>query len=390
MNKKHRFLYSLLYPLVVLFLKIRFGYKFKRANHLPENYIVLSNHATDYDPLFVGVSFPRQMYFVASEHITRWKVAYPLIRFLLAPIIRYKGSVAASTAMDVMRKTKKGMSVCMFAEGVRTWDGVTCPLHPSTVKLIKAARCGLVTYRLTGGYLLSPMWSSGKGMRRGPISGAPVTVYTKEQVAAMSEEELAAAIDRDLYENAYETQAKAPKKYKGRALAEGLERFVYLCPSCRAHNSLQTKKHQARCAVCGLTFSVNVYGLLENAPFQTVRDLALWQRQGTLEDARGGAIYRGSATVAKIEKHVAIPLTEGALSLSADELRCGELAIPTTSITQMAMHGTQALVFSADGVYYELLPKQPDNMIRFLWLYEAFGSLRQEDASSVERPVVSQ
>lgn len=390
MNKKHRFFYSLLRPLAIVFLKLRFGYKFKKAKSLPDHYIVLSNHATDYDPLFVGVSFPRQMYFVSSEHITRWRVAYPLLKYIFAPIIRYKGSVAASTAMDVLRKTKRGMNVCMFAEGVRTWDGVTCPIHPSTVKLIKASKCGLVTYRLSGGYFVSPMWSSGKGMRRGPISGAPVMVYTKEQVARMSEEELAAAIDRDLYENAYETQKASPKKYKGRRLAEGLERFLYLCPSCRAHNAFQTSKHEARCAECGLTFSVNVYGLLENAPFQTVRNFALWQRQKTMEDARSGAVYRGSASLAKIEKHVSIPLSEGELSLSARELRCGELVIPTASITQMAMHGTQALVFSADGVYYELLPKSPDNIIRFLWLYEAFQTLPREEQASMEQSLSSQ
>lgn len=47
----------------------------ENAEGLPENYIVLSNHVTDYDPLLVGVSFPGQMYFVASEHITRWDIA---------------------------------------------------------------------------------------------------------------------------------------------------------------------------------------------------------------------------------------------------------------------------------------------------------------------------
>jgi hypothetical protein len=34
----------------------------------------------------------------------------------------------------------------------------------------------------------------------------------------------------------------------------------------------------------------------------------------------------------------------------------------------MAMHGKKALVFTADKVYYELLP-QNTNVIRFLWYY---------------------
>jgi hypothetical protein len=79
--------------------------------------------------------------------------------------------------MEIMRATKKGKSVCIFAEGVRTWDGVTNPILPSTASLIKAAKCGLVTYRVTGGYFVSPNWSEG-GTRRGPISGAPILLIS--------------------------------------------------------------------------------------------------------------------------------------------------------------------------------------------------------------------
>ncbi|MBE6700135.1 MAG: hypothetical protein E7584_07870 [Ruminococcaceae bacterium] len=59
-------------PIGFLFAKLKFNFKFKKPKkeELPENYIVLSNHVTDYDPILVGLSFPHQMYFVASEHIT--------------------------------------------------------------------------------------------------------------------------------------------------------------------------------------------------------------------------------------------------------------------------------------------------------------------------------
>ena len=67
MNKKHVFFYKLVRPIIVVFLWLKFGYTFTVARNLPENYIVLSNHTTDYDPLFLGASFPRQMYFVGSE-----------------------------------------------------------------------------------------------------------------------------------------------------------------------------------------------------------------------------------------------------------------------------------------------------------------------------------
>jgi hypothetical protein len=120
-NLKYPFFYRLLRPLVIVFLWLKFGYRFKVAKNLPENYIVLSNHVTDFDPLFVGASFPRQMFFVASEHIARWPNAYKFLKFAFAPIMRYKGTVAAATVMDILRKTRDGQNVCL-AIALKTKD----------------------------------------------------------------------------------------------------------------------------------------------------------------------------------------------------------------------------------------------------------------------------
>ena len=43
--------------MVILFLKLRFRFRYEKAKELPEKYIVLSNHATDYDMLLVAASF---------------------------------------------------------------------------------------------------------------------------------------------------------------------------------------------------------------------------------------------------------------------------------------------------------------------------------------------
>jgi len=61
MNRKHKFFYRLIRPLAALFIRVKFGFKYEKAKNLPDNYIVLSNHVTDYDPILVACSFPRQM-----------------------------------------------------------------------------------------------------------------------------------------------------------------------------------------------------------------------------------------------------------------------------------------------------------------------------------------
>ncbi len=370
MAKKHNFFFKLLKYPVILFLKIKFNYKYETVKELPENYIVLSNHATDYDPLLVASTFKKQMYFVASEHITRWGFAYKLLKLAFEPIIRYKGTVAASTAMAVMRKTKKGENVCIFAEGVRTWDGVTCPIHPSTAKMIKAARCGLVTFKLTGGYFSSPMWSNSSNTRRGRLHGAPINVYTKEQIAEMSDEALLEVIEKDLHEDAYETQRILQQRYKGKRLAEGLERFLFVCPKCNAHNSFESKNDTVKCRECGFSFTYNDYGMLEGAPFDSVRDFADWQKEVVANDVESREIYsEESVTLSTVVNHNPTVVAEGRLTISADELRCNDVVIPLSSISEMAMHGKHALVFSNKDGYYEILPKNDTNMIRFYWYF---------------------
>jgi len=230
-RQRHIFFYKLVRPFVIAFLWLKFGYRFQTARHLPGTYIVLANHTTDYDPVFVAASFPEQMYFVGSEHIARWKRFYKTLNYVFAPIMRPKGSLAGSTVMDILRKVRSGANVCVFAEGVRSWDGVSSPIMPSTGSLIKSAKCGLVTYKIVGGYFTSPMWS-GSNTRRGYTYGAPVRVYEKEELAKMTVDEINQLIVTDLYEDAYARQLEQPRRYKGKGLAERMENLVFICPAC--------------------------------------------------------------------------------------------------------------------------------------------------------------
>lgn len=370
MNKKHIFFYSLLRPLVILFLKIRFDFRYKKAKNLPKTYIVLSNHATDYDMLLVASSFPKQMYFVGSEHIARWKI-FPLIDYLFAPIIRYKGAPATAAIMDMLRKARQGSNVCMFAEGVRTWDGVTCPIQPATAKLIKTSGCGLVTYRLTGGYFASPMWS-GAGVRRGPVRGAPVRVFTPEQLKTMTVEEIYTAITTDLYEDAYARQLADPKPYRGKELAKGLEHLFFRCPNCDATDSFHTEGNDLICTSCGMTVTYDAYGKLSGTAYETVKELSDWQRERVLRDLNMDKVYKAeNVTLTQVEKHLETPLTRGNVEMSAEVLRCGDFAYPVEEIADLAMHGQRSIVFTHKGKYYELKAERGTNMLKFLLLFNS-------------------
>lgn len=369
---RHQMIWSMLRPPVSLFLKFKFGYTYEVAKKLPDTYIVLSNHTTDYDPLFVALSFPKFMHFVASEHVARWRFLSKLINFAFAPIWRYKGSVAASTVIEVFRKIKAKSSVAVFAEGARCWDGVTGPILPSTGKMVKSARCGLVTYKITGGYFASPRWSQ-SNTRKGFVHGAPVNIYTKEQLAAMTVDEVNEVICRDLYEDAYEKQLQEPKEYKGKDLAKYMENLLFTCPKCGKIDTIQSDKNVVTCSACDMQFKYNKYGMLEDIEFKTVRELAAWQKAKVEKAAMADAVYTSlGGRLVTVENHQETLISEGAISLSSKGLMCGNKEIALEDISDMSIHGRRGLVFTAQKNYYELIPSAEANALKFLMLYEGF------------------
>jgi len=374
---RHKVLWAVVRPLAAAFVFLKFGYRYKVAKNLPDHYIVLSNHTTDFDPIFVATSFPKQMYFVGSEHISRWKLAYPLLKWGFQPILRYKGTSAASTVMEMLRALRKGANVCMFPEGARSWNGVTAPILPSTGKVVKSAKCGLVTYKIEGGYFASPNWSE-KGTRRGRVRGSVVNIYSSEQLAGMSVNEINTIINRDLYEDAYKRQLESPAVYRGRQIAYRMENMLSHCPNCHIMDMLFSEKDTISCKACGHSFQYTEQGMLIGTEQQTLRELFEWQKEQTLLDAANNIHYQASSAVLHtVSDHVQTTLTQGKVIMNNEALTCGDISIRLSDMTDMAMHGRHALVFSVGDAYYELLLNNYDNALKFHLLYQAhmFGSI---------------
>ena len=376
--KKHAFFYRLLRPLVILFAKIRFGYRYEKARDLPENYIVLSNHTTDYDLLFVAASFPRMMYFVGSEHISRWGILYKFLKFCFNPIMRPKGASAASTVKEMMRRAKSGANLCLFAEGVRSWDGTPSPIAPSTAKMVQRMDCGLVTYRITGGYFASPMWS-GSGVRRGKVHAAPMHVFTAEELQAMTADKLYKIIVADLGEDAYERQLAAPEKYPCKEPAKGLENLLFICPECGGVDTFSSAGSTVTCKSCEHTFTLDEYGMIHGGKFTTVKDLALWQKEQVSHHAEQDAVYTApSGILSTVRNHVESVVTEGPVTLDKTALCCGELEFSLDSMSDLAMHGQHHLVFTAGKDYFELAIPAGTNALKFMLLYKSLKTVKQK------------
>jgi 1-acyl-sn-glycerol-3-phosphate acyltransferase len=351
--------------------------------------MVISNHTTDLDPLFVGCSFPGQLYFVASSHVFRMGFASRLIRFFFALIVKVKGKSDINAVRDILSSLRRGNSVCLFAEGNRSFSGVTQPVKDSAGKLVKLSGAALITYRLRGGYFAAPRWS--RKMRNGPIWGEPVGYYPAEDIKAMKAGEVSAIIRRDIYEDAYETMKNDPHPYRCKGLAEDLETALYLCPACGQIGKLSSggEEGDVISCECGLASRYDEYGTLHciNSggveSFTTVRDWWHWQEAAMegLVAAAGDGIVCSDEDQLLYEigpGSIACLAERGRLSLGKQGLCCGSRCFPLPDIAEIAITGQRTLTFSAGKKQYELQSETPRSAAKYQRIFEILTHNTQE------------
>ena len=354
--QRQRRTYRTLYKPAKLLMEGLLNYSYTLGPKIEGPCLILSNHVTDFDPILVGLSFPEHMYYVAGENVMRMGFLSKLVTRYASVIQRVKGTTDAEAALQILRTLRKGRNVCMFAEGNRTFTGETLPIAPATAKLVKMARSTLITYRLTGGYLSTPRWSTHR--RKGRMSGAPVGVYPPEELKKMSEAEIADLLARDLYENAYETQAKGPVAFKGKALAETLETALYLCPKCHRIDTLHSEGDRFYCD-CGLSMTIDEFGFFQgdDLPFRTPLDWDKWQEaemEKLAETLGEEAAFsdEGQTLNRREDDHSLTPLTTGTMALYRDRLTLGKYTFPLHDLRGIGLIQRQGMVFStADADY---------------------------------------
>ena len=371
-------------------LRSIYGFHPEKANIGKGPFLITANHNGELDPALLALSFSEHMYFVSSEHVFRKGFLSWLLVYLFAPIARVKGMTDATAALNIIRAIKRNTNVCLFAEGNRSYNGVTGPIFPATGKLAKATGASLVTYRFEGGYLTTPRWS--RTTRKGYMRGYVVNVYSPEQLKAMSPEEVNERIREDIMEDAFDRQLTKPYRYKGKDLAKGLENALYFCPQCGKTGTLRSHGDVFSCA-CGLRVRFTETGFFEKVepsdpepPFTTIRDWDYWQDQRIVEYAAGlkddeiAYSDEGVNLIAVGARHKDSVLETARLSLSKRALTVGDHSFPISSIHSLAMIGVYKIVFSVEGASYELRAAKKPYCGR---KYFAFFELIKNHGSSI-------
>ena len=263
-------------------IRLRYNFTYESLRDIEPPFLLLANHVTNPDPVFVGIALGHQGYYVATENLLHKGFITRLLMRYFCPIIHQKGKLGLRSAKEIQQALKEGAVVILFPEGSRTFNGLSLPIPPVTAKMARKAG-KVVCVRFQGGYLTQPRWST--TVRKGRLHLAKTLVLDAEQMKPMSDAELQEAIVAALSEDAYARQEEiaaaegAPVAFRGPHLALGMESTFFMCPDCGRIGTLVSDDAGVHCTAeaCGFAATYLPTGYLEGGRFATMTEWDLWQ-----------------------------------------------------------------------------------------------------------------
>lgn len=272
---RHKVVTALLrYPLS-LYCRWKYGItmeKFKEQGDRP--YLIIMNHQTAFDQFFVGATFNRPVYYIASEDLFSMGWVSDLIRYLVEPIPIKKQTLDIKAVKDCIKVVREGGTICLAPEGNRTFHGKTVYMKPGIASLVKKLGLPLAIFRIEGGYGVHPRWSD--VVRKGKMRSLVSRVVEPEEYAAMTGEELFQLIKQELSVD----EGRVTGSFRHKKNAEFLERAIYVCPWC-GFAPFESSGDVIRCLECGRRVrhlpTKELEGIDEWFPHRFVADWYEWQ-----------------------------------------------------------------------------------------------------------------
>jgi 1-acyl-sn-glycerol-3-phosphate acyltransferase len=185
----HRLGYAAARLTCKIFIKILFRYEVRGAEKIPEKgpCILVANHASFLDPLFLGCTTTRIVQYTMYSSYYR-SFAHPLFRFLRCIAVDEHSTLSALKAN--LRSLEQGACIGMFPEGRVSEDGRLQPPQLGAFFLAQRSGVPIIPVALNGNYRAFPRQA--KIPRLSKVQAVvlePFTVgakLTKEEVGALA------------------------------------------------------------------------------------------------------------------------------------------------------------------------------------------------------------
>ena len=242
-------------------------------------YILLSNHMyfIDFKLAAMGTWPHRVNNVVNIDGYYR----RPWLMELIGSIGTRKFTTDLHMVKSIRHVLKRGDIMSMYPEARYSPCGTLSYLPESLGKLVKMNKVPVVAVVHHGNHLHSPFWNFRK-KRKVPLYTTLTQVLTAEQVAAMSVDEINAALKEALWYDEYQYQKDNGIRITEPFRAEGLHKVLYQCPACGKEHEMGSEGAEIFCRACGKRWLLKETGELEaqsgETEFAHVPDWFAWER----------------------------------------------------------------------------------------------------------------
>jgi len=270
------------------------------TEHLPkdEPYLLLSNHAHTFDPLWLAERLYRPVCPMGSAQMLRIPLLGCFLKALgCFPKAKYSRDPKAMEKLQDLYD--RGFVVLIFPEGTRTFNGKTREILPGIGRLIKRMNPTVVYAVSNSAFLYQPRWARFPRMVPVEIQFDGPYKYSEDMTA----EELTAEVQSRLDCTALIKDSSSWTW--GWNMAHGLPRFLWACPACLANEGLQVNPdngNQVICKQCGECIEIDVECKLTGSSQDTV-----WSASEAITEGLGqppvmdGEDYEASGTALRAQ-----------------------------------------------------------------------------------------
>lgn len=256
---------------IIFYPKYHFQFTYENFNPKRKDpYILISNHPSMHDPLFVSLKLGKYAYPVTGNLL----YTNPTYNFLLTKIIKSiakrKGQSDVQTIRSILDTIhKKHRAVMLFPEGNASYFGEQSDVSLfTTAKLIKKIKHEVVIAKINGGYLAAPRW----GIRRdkGDFHIHYEPLLYPNQIEQYTVEQIEETLKKAIAFNDYDWNRKKQLIYKSKNKAFGLQQYIYVCPKCGGIQTIGPNGNDILCSQCGKIAHINPYEFIEGLAFDNL------------------------------------------------------------------------------------------------------------------------
>ncbi len=290
--RKRSFLWHTLARIIIIpdMLATRFRAQPGKAALPDEPSLILMNHSSFLDlKIAIRLFYPKPFGIVATTDAMMGKES--LMRWLgCIPTRKFVSDMTLIRDIRHMLRDKRE-HVLMYPEAGYSLDGRATTMPDNLGSLVKLLGVPVVTVITRGAFENQPLYND-LHIRRVHATAEMKCLFTREQVEAMSVEELTEALRREFSFDQFAYQYEHGIRVTEKNRADGLHRLLYKCPACGAEGHMEGKGEHLTCHACGKSWFMTELGRMEAVEGETeyphIPDWFDWERDSVRRELEEG------------------------------------------------------------------------------------------------------